>query len=830
MSDEDMAPGAGALPDAAILLIEDSHTDALLIQSMLADADEITEAVLHAPNLETGLQLLRQKDIAVILLDLSLPDSSGLETFQTLQQHAHDIPIVVLTGSRDRNLALYAIQQGAQDYLVKDDANSAALGKAIQYAVERKQAEVRLRESENRYKTLVNSVPDAILLIHDNVIVHANARASALFDLPYQNLIGQTPGGLSPLQQPDGSDSETEFQQRLHKRPEQGARWFEWQFRRADQNPLPTEVIFDTVVLDGKPQILAIIRNLTARKQAEQRIRFQASLLDQVQNAVFATDSNDRIIYWNHFATRLYQWPESLAIGRRFSDLIVPEDGQSLLAEIQQALTSKQTWEGELELKRRDGSMLPTQLTLSAVFDTAGLISGYVGIASDIGARKEVERKLEHNAFHDALTGLPNRLLFNDRLSHAIARGAREGGRYAVMILDLDRFKMVNDSLGHLVGDALLTQFSRRVESCLRPQDTLARLGGDEFTILLDDLQHTTDAIRVAERIHEKMAQPFLLDDTEVYTSASIGITFGTANYKEPSQAMRDADIAMYRAKNQGKGCHVIFETGMHDRAAMQLRHEARLRQAIESGEFELQFQPILDLGTRQCVAAEALIHWNSPRLNRFSPQEFLALAEDSGLTIPLGQTLLDEACRSLHAWQQITPQAGQLTIHIKLTARQFCHRGLIEHVESALQRHQLQGHMLTLEITESVLREHPVLAAAMLGDLRDLSVPVCIGDFGTGYSSLSHLHRYPLNALKVGKSFISNLDADPACKAVIQAILGLGDSLGLRVIAEGVETEQQLTQLIELGCHLAQGSFLHQALDSKAMGEYLSQGAGQEN
>ncbi|HEX5514160.1 MAG TPA: diguanylate cyclase, partial [Gammaproteobacteria bacterium] len=513
---------------------------------MLAEASDLPQTVLHAASLEAGLEILRRQHIAVILLDLSLPDSTGLDTFQTLQRHAGGTPIIVLTGSRDRSLALRAIQEGAQDYLVKDEVNASTLSKAIHYAVERKHAEMRLRESENRYKTLVDSVPDAILLIRDGAIAHCNERASDLFGIPYDDLIGRDPSSLAPPRQPDGSDSIAGLQAHLQKRRQDSPYLFEWQFQGANEALIATEVILDTVVLDGEPQVLAIIRDITDRKQAEQRIRFQASLLDQVHNAVLATDSDDRIIYWNRFATRLYLWPADLAMGQRFTDLIMPDAEPGLLQEVRQALAGSQIWEGELELKRRDGSTFPALLTLSAVLDEFGRFSGCVGIASDITVRKEVERKLEHNAFHDALTGLPNRMLFADRLSHSIARGAREGGRYAVMMMDLDRFKIINDSLGHMVGDELLIQFSRRVESCLRPQDTLARLGGDEFTILLDDIQHTSDAVRVAERIHEKMSQPFLLGGNEVYSSASIGITFGTANYKEPAQAVRDADIAMY--------------------------------------------------------------------------------------------------------------------------------------------------------------------------------------------------------------------------------------------------------------------------------------------
>lgn len=806
------------------LLIEDSRADVMLIQAMLAEAEDLPLPVVHADRLETGLEILQRENIAVILLDLSLPDSMGLETFQTLYQHARDVPVIVLTGSRDRALALRAIQEGAQDYLVKDEVTAPALSKAIHYAVERKHAEMRLRESESRYKTLVNSVPDAILLIRDDRIVDCNDRAVSLFAASHQELIGRSPGSLAPSRQPDGSASESEFRGRVHSTPEEGPRWFEWQFLRGGQEPVATEVILDTVVLEGEPQVLAIIRDLTDRKQAERRIRFQASLLDQVHNAVLATDVDDHIIYWNRHAEQLYQWSAEDAIGRHAADVIIPAENHELLVEIRHALDKQQTWEGELDLCRRDGSTFPALLTLSSVLDEHGAVSGYVGIASDISERKEVERKLEYNAFHDALTGLPNRTLFTDRLARAIARGTREGGRYAVMVMDLDRFKVINDSLGHLVGDELLIQFSRRVESCLRPQDTLARLGGDEFTILLDDIQHSADAIRVAERIHEKMSQPFLLGGNEVFTSASIGITFGTANYKEPAHTLRDADIAMYRAKNQGKGCHVIFEAGMHDRAVTQLKRETRMRRAIEQGEFGVQFQPIVDLLSGQCIGAEALVRWNNPAEARFPPQDFLSLAEDSGLIIPIGQKVLDDAVRALHRWQQELPLPPDFVIHINLSAKQFCHRGLISQIDETLKRYGVDGRHLTLEITEGVLRDHPVLAAAMLGDLRELKVHVCIDDFGTGYSSLSYLHQFPLDVIKIDRSFTSGLGTSVTSSAIVQAIIGLGNNLGMQTIAEGVESEEHQQQLIALGCRYAQGFLFQPPLDPNDMEEYLRQ------
>lgn len=820
---QDLAPAEPARHDSTILLIEDNRGDVVLIEAMLAEASEPEQPLVHASRLEDGLELLDHDGVGVILADLSLPDSVGLETFRTLHQRAPQLPIIVLTGSKDRSLALRAIQEGAQDYLVKDEVTGPALSKAIRYAIERKQAEVRLRESENRYRSLVNSVPDAILLISDGRIVDCNAPASTLFGYSPVELEGRTLSSLSPSRQPDGTASAEAFQARMEAaRRDASQQWFEWQFQAGDGRLIATEAVLQTVLLDGQQQLLAIVRDLTERKQAEQHIRFQASLLNQVHNAVFATDRDDGIVFWNRHASQLYQWEASEVLGRKAAGLIVPGDDQALLREIRGTLDEARTWEGEMTLKRRDGSTFPALLTFSAVHDEHDRVSGYVGIASDISERVEAEKKLEHSAFHDALTGLPNRALLNDRLARAIARGSRGGGRYAVLVMDLDRFKVINDSLGHMIGDELLIQFSRRVESCLRPGDTLARLGGDEFTILLENVQHTADAVRVATRIHEKMAEPFLLGSNEVYTSTSIGITFGCADYSEPAEAVRDADIAMYRAKAQGKGCHVIFETGMHDRAVTQLKRETRMRRALEHGEVGVHFQPILELETGRCIGAEALLRWSDPAEGNFSPEEFIAVAEETGLIIPVGQTVLEESCRRLAEWQRSAPLVENFSVHINLSTKQFCHRGLVDQVAEAMERHGLVGHNLTLEITESVLMEHPVLAAAMLGDLRDLDVHVCVDDFGTGYSSLSYLHQFPVDGIKIDRSFTQGLGRSITSAAIVQAIVGLGRNLGMQTIAEGVESERHCRELMDLGCRYAQGFLFQPALEPAAMAAYL--------
>lgn len=821
MPNPEQAPLERTSHHGPILLIEDNRGDAILIEAMLQEAEGEHWELLHVDHLREALALSQRQSVDVILADLSLPDSSGLETVAVLQEQAPRTPIIVLTGSRDRELALQALQQGAQDYLVKDEVSAPGLSKAIHYAIERKQAELRLRESETRYKSLFHSVPDTILLLREGRIVDCNSRAAPLLGYSREELIGLTPATLSPSRQPGGDVSAEAFRDHVQAARAGEPRWFEWQFQRIDNRSVATEVILDRVLLNDQQHVFAIVRDLTERKQAEQRIRFQASLLNQVHNAVFATDTHGRIIYWNRYATTLYQWTPEEAMGKRVRDLVIAPDKDEVVDEIRSALELEQNWEGEVDLLRRDGSQFPALVTVSAIRDHNDNLSGFVGVASDITERKEVERKLAHSAFHDTLTGLPNRALFADRLARAIAKSSREGGHYSVLMMDLDRFKVINDSLGHLVGDELLIQFSRRVESCLRPGDTLARMGGDEFTVLLEDIQHNSDAIRVAERIHEKMSQPFLLGQNEIYTSTSIGITFGTINYREPAHALRDADIAMYRAKNQGKGCHIIFEQAMHERALSQLRRETQMRRALENGEFAVHYQPILDLETQRCIGAEALLRWPHQDEAAPTPQEFIAVAEESGLIVPVGQEVFDQACEQLSAWRHAgVPE--DVALHVNLTTKQFCHRGLAAQVQESLERFELPGRVMVLEVNEAVLTEHPVLAAAVLADLRELGVRVCVEGFGTGAASLGYLQQFTIDALKIDRSFTRDVDSNKTTSAIVRALVSLGGDLDIHTICEGVEREEQLTALRSLGCRYAQGFLLQRPMRLEQMLAYL--------
>jgi diguanylate cyclase (GGDEF)-like protein len=435
-------------------------------------------------------------------------------------------------------------------------------------------------------------------------------------------------------------------------------------------------------------------------------------------------------------------------------------------------------------------------------------------LSRHISEQERISRELEqskehfrHAAFHDALTGLPNRALLTDHLKLAIERGKQQKGHiFAVLFLDLDRFKNINDSLGHSNGDQLLVAIARRVEECLRPMDTVARLGGDEFAILLDGLEDFNDAIHVAERVQAELTRPFNLSGHEVYTTASIGIALSTTGYEDPENLLRDADIAMYRAKENGKARYELFDTVMHAHAVALLQLENDLRRAVEREEFSVYYQPIVSLETDRLAGFEALVRWDHPERGIVAPGEFIALAEETGLITEIGQWVLRDACQQMRRWQWQAPVNRPLTLSVNLSSKQFTQPDIVEQVKRILLETDFDPRCLRLEITESVVMENAEQAASMLKQLRDLGVHLSIDDFGTGYSSLSYLHRFPVTTLKIDRSFISRMGAGDENSEIVKTIITLANNLGMEVVAEGIETEDQLAQLRALKCEYGQG------------------------
>jgi diguanylate cyclase (GGDEF)-like protein len=437
---------------------------------------------------------------------------------------------------------------------------------------------------------------------------------------------------------------------------------------------------------------------------------------------------------------------------------------------------------------------------------------------------EETKEHFRHAAFHDSLTGLPNRAMFTELLKAEIENSKRrENHMFAVLFLDLDRFKNINDSLGHTHGDLLLVAFAERLERALRPVDTLARFGGDEFAILLSGMTDATDAVRVAQRIQDELSQPFVLDKNSAFASSSIGIALSSTGYDRPEDILRDADTAMYRAKENGKARYEVFDHGMHARAVSRLQLESDLRQAVERNEFCVYYQPIVSLQTGRLAGFEALVRWNHPRRGLVSPADFIPVAEETGLIVPIGEWVLQEACRHIRECQMTHPTHRSLSLSVNLSARQVAQADLIDRVKEALAVSKLSPHCLKLEITESVVMENAEAAALMFKQLRALGVQLSIDDFGTGYSSLSYLHRFPLNYLKIDRSFVSRLTTDND-NAIVRTISTLARNLGMEEIAEGIETEEQYQQLKMLGCEYGQGFLFSHPVNNDAVLHLLAQ------
>lgn len=548
--------------------------------------------------------------------------------------------------------------------------------------------------------------------------------------------------------------------------------------------------------------------------QSEERFR---SLIHNASDVILVVDTLAEINYVTASAHRVLGYSPEYLLGTKVFDWAHPNNIVQLRNSLTECLvTPSTTLLLELPVRHQDGHWCDLEIVINNLLSDSS-VKGIVLTLRDITERKRAVEELRRHAFYDSLTDLPNRALFTDRLKFALGQAkSDEDYVFAVFFLDLDRFKFINDSLGHQIGDKLLNAVARRVELCLRSGDTVARLGGDEFALLLHNISSIEQAQEIAEQVKHQLSLPFHLDGHELFTSTSIGIALGSNTDGYLDDILRNADIAMYHAKALGRANYEVFDRAMHFQAAQRLQLETDLRLAVERQEFKVYYQSIVCLRTGEITGFEALIRWSHPIRGLISPISFIGLAEETGLIIPIGWWVLREACRQMQLWHLQFPNSSPMTISVNISSQQFSQPDFITQVEQVVQETGLNPRSLKLEITESVLIENAESVAATLVELQALGIQISMDDFGSGYSSLSYLYRLPINTLKIDRSFISGVDVDVNKIEIIRTVLELAWNLGMNVVAEGVETKKQMYQLQLLRCEFAQGYLFSKPLDSQ--------------
>ena len=686
-----------------VLLVEDNSQEAEIVRLYLAKRYSHKYRIRHVRSVSGALsELATGPTPSVILLDLHLPDTKGLEGFRHISRAAPSVPVIILTNCNEDRTAASAVRGGAQDYLVKREVNSALLHRAILYAIERQHAEQALLKVKERYALAVAGANDCIW-------DWDAASDEAYFSPRWNELVGLPPGAdVGRLQD-----------------------WFE----------------------RVHPDDVAELRRIVSAEVTGER---------------------------QHF-------------------------------------------EHEHRLRHESGEYLWVYARGVILADPRGKAVRMAGSISSIAKRKETEQQLIHRALHDALTGLPNRVLFTDRLQQALRRFKRNNQlRFAVLYFDLDRFKFINDSLGHSAGDSLLVSVARRLMSVIRPGDTVARMGGDEFAILVSDIDDESDTAQVTERIHTLFQQEFSIGGRGVYTSVSIGVAVVAKQYQSPEELLRDADLAMYRAKRSESENTAIFDTTMHQAAIARLNMETDLRRALARGEFVVHYQPIVTLAEKRIVAFEALLRWMHPNKGLLTPDSFLSVVEDTGMLSTLSWWVLEQACRQAGEWRRLFVNGSPLRMSVNVSATMFRAENSAQRVKDIVRQSGIPPQDLSLELTERDCMDHEEATQVILDDLQQFGVGIHMDDFGTGYSSLSYLQRCSYDTLKIDRSFVQRIGSEEQSVAIIKTIVGLGRMLDMNVVAEGVESQGQLDALVSMQCPEAQGFWFSRPVSPIEAGELL--------
>ncbi|WP_068827348.1 bifunctional diguanylate cyclase/phosphodiesterase [Pseudomonas sp. BMS12] len=676
-----------------------------------------------------------------------------------------------------------------------------ALVVAVRDITQLKQTQQQLKVSEEKFAKAFHASPDGMLItrLSDGRLLEANEGFTRITGHDFQGAVGRTTADIGLWADPEDRERMIEL-----VRSQGMAREFRaWIYNSKGQRRLG-ELAAQPIMIDDEPCMLTIARDITEREQMQERLHQAATVFESTAEGVMITDLCQRITAVNRAFTDITGYSEAEALGQTPRLLASGKHDSAFYAAMWHQLAAEGHWQGEVCNKRKNGELYPEWLTISAVRDQSEQVTHFVGVFADISSLKHAQDRLDYQAHHDPLTGLPNRMLFESRLDNALKDARTDHQCGAVLFLDLDRFKHINDSLGHPVGDQLLKAIALRLREQLRDIDTVARLGGDEFIVLLPGLHQPRDAERVATKLLACFGAPFQADNHEFFTSASIGISLFPKDGNDVATLVKNADAAMYSSKAKGRNRIEFYTSNLTFQATERMTLELELRRAIERDELSLHYQPKLCLSSGKLIGAEALIRWHHPVFGEVPPDRFIPLAEDNGMILQLGDWVMQEACRQMRQWQDTHAPFGPLSVN--LSGSQLRQPQLTERIAGMLGDFGLSADKLQLEITESFIMTQAEEALVILHELKELGLQLAIDDFGTGYSSLSYLKRLPLDILKIDKSFVRGLPGDPDDAAITRAIIALGRSLQMTVIAEGVETKAQELFLTSEGCEQIQG------------------------
>ena len=817
-----MAESSLSTYKSMIMVVDDSKYIRLKLRQFL---EEDGFSVIEAGDGEEALNLYQQQQPDLILMACVMPIIDGFTACSRLQQlpGGSTTPVIMITGLEDANAVDLAFASGTTDYITKP-INWAVLRQRVRRLTRARRTEVSLDQSEAFAQSIISNALDGIITLDSlGLIKSFNPAAEIIFGYSSQEAIGKNIDCVMP--------SFSERYQIFFSGLQSGSEYNTGSILEAaginnKGSVINLELTLSRFTVHQQNFCIVILRDVTHRKLVEEELWESREKYRTLTENTFdliselATDGN--YLYLTPNFKEVLGYNTSELLGKTFIDFIHPEDRPAVITGFKRAIENRASEQIVFRFLHKNGELRWFESTAKTYRTKTGETRG-VFVSRDITERQRYEETIIHQAFHDALTDLPNRLLFKDRLSLAIAHARRNKLMLAVLLLDLDRFKLINDTLGHAVGDELLQLIAERLTNSLREDDTVARQGGDEFLLLLPEIIKIEDAAKLAQKLMEQIRQPLFIGDHELYITASMGMVLYPNDGRDIETLLKNADTAMYRAKEQGRNNYQLYTPTMNARAFERLTLENSLRRALERNEFTVYYQPKVDIQNRQVAGVEALVRWQHPELGLILPGDFIPAAEDTGLIVPIGEWVLHTACAQNKAWQD----AGYppVRVAVNLSARQFQLQNLVQTVAGVLSATGLDPNCLELEITESIAMQNAEFTIKTLNDLKEMGVQISIDDFGTGYSSLSYLKRFPINNLKIDKSFVQEINTDHDNAAIASAVIVLGQSLNLGVIAEGVETEEQLNFLREQNCDEIQGYLFGRPLPAIDMENILMQG-----